>query len=105
MENQFFVLLIFMLSGFVIGALFDLFRVTRIIMKLPDFVTYIQDIVFWILAGSVLIFVVFYVNNDDIRLYQIVGLLFGVFFYFVLFSRFIFKIIFHLKTKVFCKNK
>ena len=58
LENQLFILLIFILSGYVIGILFDLFRITRKLFKLPNFVTYIEDVLFWILTGIILIFVI-----------------------------------------------
>lgn len=99
MENQLFILLIFILSGYVIGILFDLFRITRKLFKLPNFVTYIEDVLFWILTGIILIFVIYNINGGAVRFYHIIGLLFGVFFYFISISRLIFKIISYFKTK------
>ena len=41
--NQFYLLCIFMISGLIIGILFDLFRILRKSFKTPDIITYIED--------------------------------------------------------------
>ena len=48
--NQGIVFLIFVLNGFAIGLLFDLFRVLRKSFKTADIVTYFEDMIFWILT-------------------------------------------------------
>ena len=40
--NQLFCLLIFILTGLVIGILFDIFRILRKSFKVPDIITYIK---------------------------------------------------------------
>lgn len=50
--NQAYLFLIFILNGLLIGILFDFFRILRKSFKTPDFITYIQDICFWILART-----------------------------------------------------
>jgi len=60
--------LIFFVSGIIIGVLFDIFRIIRKSFKVSDFHTYIEDILFGILTGVFLIFVIFIYNN---RQYQI----------------------------------
>ena len=39
------------MNGVIIGILFDFFRILRKSFKTPDFVTYIEDVIFWILTG------------------------------------------------------
>ncbi len=46
-----------------IGLLFDCFRVLRKSFKTSDFVTYIEDIFFWIIAGMITLYFIFIYNN------------------------------------------
>ena len=48
--NQGIIFLIFVLNGFAIGFLFDIFRILRKAFKTTDTITYIEDILFWILT-------------------------------------------------------
>ncbi len=41
---------IFILVGFLIGLLFDIFRISRKTFKTSDLVTSIEDVLFWILT-------------------------------------------------------
>lgn len=74
-SHQAYVFFIFILTGVIIGVLFDIFRVFRRSFKTSDFVTYIQDILFWILSGIIVLYTIFKFNNGDIRSYIIIGML------------------------------
>lgn len=89
--HQLFNLFVFTLTGIMIGILFDIFRITRKSFKTPDFVTYIEDIIFWILTGTILLFTIFTFNNGEIRLYIFVSLLLGLSFYILTFSKYFIK--------------
>lgn len=88
MINQLNTLLSFFLTGVFIGVLFDTFRVARKSFKTPDIITYIQDVLFWILTGLLLLFTIFTFTNGEVRLYMIISLLFGAFIYFISISRY-----------------
>ena len=90
--SQLFNLLIFFLTGIVIGILFDVFRITRKSFKTPDFVTYIEDILFWILTGLILLFTIFKFNNGELRIYIFVGLILGMVIYLLTISKYFIKI-------------
>ena len=91
-NNQALLFLIFSLNGVIIGLIFDFFRILRKSFKTSDLITYIQDILFWILTGiSVIIFMYFF-SDGTIRLYMFLGLLLGVFIYILTISQFIIKI-------------
>lgn len=85
-------MLLFILTGIVIGVLFDIFRIIRRSFKTPDFLTYIEDILFWLMAGIILLFTIFTFNNGEIRLYIFVSLLFGLTIYLLTLSKFFIKI-------------
>jgi len=87
MQNQAFVFLIFILNGFLIGILFDIFRILRKSFKTPDLFTYVQDITFWLLVGLMLLYSIFKFNNGELRLYIFLGVLLGNFLYMLLFSK------------------
>ena len=90
--NQLFNLFIFIITGIVIGILFDTFRIIRKSFKTPDLVTYIEDIVFWILAGCILLFTIFTFNNGEIRIYIFAGLILGLSIYLLTLSKYFIKI-------------
>lgn len=91
--EQLYTMAIYFIGGMVIGIIFDFFRILRKLIKFPDFIVYIQDIIFWILTGIILIFLLFVFTNGVFRFYIIINLFFGIIVYFLTFSKFIFKII------------
>lgn len=90
--NQLYTLLYFILTGITIGILFDIFRILRKSFKTSDFITYIQDFLFWILTGVILLFSIFAFNNGELRGYIFVGIIFGIIMYILLFSKYFIKI-------------
>ena len=92
MQNQVYVFFIFILNGFLIGIFFDIFRIFRKSFKTPDIVTYIQDILFWVLTGLIVLFSIFKFNDGELRSYVFFGMLFGLAVYLLVFSRIFIKI-------------
>lgn len=92
MPNQEYSFIVFILNGLIIGLIFDIFRIFRKSFKTPDFITYLQDFLFWIIAGSILLYSIFKFNNGELRLYIFIGILLGVSAYILIFSRFFIKI-------------
>ena len=101
-SNQLYVFLIYCLCGAIIGLFFDIFRILRKSFKTPDIITYIEDIIFWILTGLFLIYIIFTFNNGEIRSYIFIGLAIGILLYLLIFSKIFIKtnviIIKYLKT-------
>ncbi len=89
---QLYSLFIFTITGIIIGIFFDIFRVLRKSFSTPDIITYIEDIIFWIFAGSFFIFILFKFNNGEIRSYVLIGLLFGIITYLLTISKYFIKI-------------
>lgn len=90
--NQAYIFFIYVLSGILIGIFFDLFRILRKSFNTPDIVTYIEDTIFWILTGIFLLYITFKFNNGEIRAYIFLGLIIGITFYILLFSKYFIKI-------------
>ena len=89
--NQAYLFLIFVINGLLIGFIFDVFRILRISFKTKDFVTYIQDIIFWLITGTIVLYSIFVFNNGEIRFYMFLGIGIGVILYIILFSKYIIK--------------
>ncbi len=87
--EQLLCLIAFTATGIVIGVLFDIFRILRRSFKTADWLTTLQDILFWILAGFVILFSIFKFNNGEIRSYIFVGITLGVLIYILIFSKYI----------------
>ena len=88
-NNQAVLFCIFIIDGLIIGLLFDFFRILRKSFKTKDIITYIEDILFWILTGIILLYSIFTFNNGEIRFYMFLGAIIGCFIYMLLFSRYI----------------
>ena len=90
--NQAYLFLIFILNGILIGLLFDFFRILRKSFKTKDIITYIQDIIFWILTGFIILYSTFTFNNGEIRIFMFIAILLGIIFYMTLISSYVIKI-------------
>lgn len=87
MQNQAYVFAIFILNGFLIGILFDVFRIFRKSFKTPDFITYMQDVIFWIISGLMLLYSIFKFNNGELRMFIFLGVILGIVMYMLIFSK------------------
>lgn len=90
--NQAYLFFIFIINGILIGLLFDFFRISRKVFKTNDAITYIEDILFWILAGVIVLYSIFVFNNGELRLFMFLGLILGAFIYMLFVSSYIIKI-------------
>ena len=90
--NQAYLFLVFTINGIIIGLLFDIFRILRRSFKTSDGITYIQDILFWILTGFILLYSIFTFSDGEIRFYMFLGVFLGCLIYMILFSKYFIKI-------------
>lgn len=90
--NQGNLFLIFVINGVIIGLLFDIFRILRKSFKTSDIVTIIQDILFWIISGIIVLYSIFIFNNGEIRFFMFIGIFLGVLLYMISLSKYIIKI-------------
>lgn len=84
--NQGILFLIYVIIGLFIGFVFDLFRALRKSIKTSNIFTYIEDIIFWIIVGFIIISTILKFNYGELRLYIFIGMLFGVITYFLVLS-------------------
>jgi spore cortex biosynthesis protein YabQ len=92
MSNQLYILISFFTSGLIIGLLFDVFRVTRRACRLPNIIIYIEDVLFWVITGVIIVGTILLCTDGQIRLYMILMMITGALFYFILISKLFLKI-------------
>ena len=90
--NQAYIFIIFTLNGVFIGLLFDFFRILRKSFKTKDLVTYIEDVIFWILTGISIIYSMCVYCNGEIRFFMVLGIIIGITLYMLTISNYVIKI-------------
>ena len=83
---------IFLINGLLIGLLFDFFRILRKAIKTADFITYIEDALFWVLTGLIILYSIFTYNNGEIRLFMFLAIILGILVYLTFISKIILSI-------------
>ena len=72
--------------GIIMGMIFDLIRVTRKIVKAPNFLVQVEDLLYWIVCGLIGFYILYVTNYAEIRPFIFVGMILGAVFYFATFS-------------------
>ena len=90
--NQASLFLIFVVNGVIIGLLFDIFRILRKSFKTSDMITIIEDILFWIITGTIILYSIFVFNNGEIRFFMFIGIFLGAMLYMLLISKYVIKV-------------
>lgn len=75
------IFIFFFIIGIILGVVFDFFRVIRKSFKISDFSTLIQDIVFLIFSGILIITSIIKLNGGEVRLFLFLGIFFGTLIY------------------------
>ena len=99
-QGQIFVL--FLILGLGIGVLFDFFRALRKTFQTSDLVTYLEDVIFMLVVGILVVNSLILLNHGQLRFFIMLALLFGIGFYFLTISKICF-LIFQIFMK-FCKK-
>lgn len=105
--EQVYVFLWTILTGAIMGLIFDFFRLLRRNGNTKDIWVYIQDVLFWIIIAITIIVSTFLINDGELRAYMLLGYILGVLFYMLLFSKpiltafnFIFDVIENVSKKI-----
>lgn len=72
------VFMFFFIIGVIIGILFDIFKVLRKSFKTSDFITFIEDLIFLLLSGILIISGILKLNGGEIRFFLFLGIFFGI---------------------------
>jgi len=95
-------------GGMLIAFIYDIFRIKRKAVRTGRMAIYVEDLLYWVIIAFVMLAVVYYSNEGEIRGFVLVGAVFGVILYTILLSRlivklsvFILRIIYNLLRKLF----
>lgn len=75
------VFLLFFIIGIIIGLIFDFFKVLRKSFKTKDIITFVEDLLFLFLTGSLIILGIIKINSGEVRFYLFLGMFFGILIY------------------------
>ena len=95
-NNQVKLFFLMILSGLLIGFFYDLLRLGRKIIKHKDFFVQVEDFLFWIIISGGIFLLILRKNFGQVRFFCIGGIFFGLFFYWIIFSAFVLKILFYI---------
>lgn len=84
------VFLILFLFGFVVGLVYDAFKMKRCLLGCSSLVLFLDDFVFSIVSVIAFLFVVFWSNNGIVRWYEFFFTLLGFYLYLITVSRLLF---------------
>lgn len=84
---QLYAFVITLLAGASFGLLFDLYRLLRGWLRPGTIATVSMDLFFWVVATPVLAVYILMANWGELRLYVLIGVLLGLAFYYLIFSR------------------
>lgn len=90
---QLILLLIYFLCGLFFGFLFDLFRLVRTYKTSSYVSTYIEDIFYCLIVSIIMFFVILFLHGGTIRLYSFLSSFAGLFFYLIIISKFVLKLL------------
>lgn len=86
-NQQIFTFAVTLATGAIIGLVFDFYRVIYNIMRPRPAVTYITDLLFWIVATTITLIALLMSNWGELRAYVFIGLFGGAVLYFQLLSK------------------
>ncbi len=75
------IFIFFFIIGIIIGIIFDIFRASRKVFKTSDNLTLIEDILFLMISGFLLIISIIKLNNGEIRFYLFIAIFLGILIY------------------------
>ncbi|WP_152657391.1 spore cortex biosynthesis protein YabQ [Oceanobacillus sp. CFH 90083] len=77
LSTQFLTLMTMILSGFYLGIAQETFRRFMIYWKERLFLTYFLEILFWMIQAGILFYILYRVNQGELRIYIVLACLFG----------------------------
>lgn len=86
---QAYVFLCTIVGGMAIALVYDVFRIFRKAVKTGSVVTYVQDLLYWLIVALIMFLTIYYSNEGELRVYLFIGAFLGVVLYALLFSRII----------------
>ncbi|MDP4151945.1 MAG: spore cortex biosynthesis protein YabQ [Bacillota bacterium] len=81
--NQAVVFLLSVALGFVLGFIYDIFRILRIAVRTKGIGVFIEDMLFWIICAVAVLLFLFVFTSGEVRMYTFIGTALGAVIYFM----------------------
>lgn len=81
------------LLGVAIGAFYDLFRITRLVLFRGSIAVFIEDVLFWTVSGYAVFLHILALNKGEVRAYILACVLAGFLFYYFTIGRAVFSVL------------
>lgn len=91
-ENQLISFVIYVAIGIILGVIFDFFRAFRKSIKHSNIATYIEDIIYVIIAFLIVVVALQIFSDGELRFYIFLGIIIGNVIYFALISKYLLKV-------------
>ncbi len=78
LNGQVFTFLMTIVTGMLLGGLFDCYRVLRRTFKPKAFMTWLADLLYWLVATVVMFIALVFSNWGELRFYVFIGVLSGL---------------------------
>jgi len=88
LASQIFTFSVTVVTGMVLGMLFDCYRVMRGAFKLTKVITWFTDLLYWLIATTVVFIALLASNWGELRLYVFIGIVSGLGVYYNFLSRY-----------------
>ena len=75
------VFLIFVVMGMLFSVIFDVFRAIRKVKKTKNRTIYFQDIIYFLIIGTILLLIIINYMNTELRVYLILAIILGIVIY------------------------
>lgn len=93
LEMQFRLLIFGVLSGLAIGIFFDIYRIVRGFNEPSKIVTFIEDILFWVLTALIIFILLAYTSYGYMCIYSYLYIFLGFYFYMITLSSLFIKLL------------
>lgn len=90
-EQQLFVFLYFYVAGILAGFVFDFFKALVKTFRFSRKVIFLLDLLLCLLGALIIFFILYLTNYGEVRFFIFLALMFGIFFYYIICSSFIYK--------------
>ena len=105
LTTQIYAFCVTILTGFLLGIFFDIYRVVRGLIKPRKVIAHLGDLLFWIITTGFIFVLLLFGNWGELRLYVFIGAGLGVFLYLHSFSKLTVRILnFVIKILGYVKN-
>ncbi|MBE5812133.1 MAG: hypothetical protein E7314_00570 [Clostridiales bacterium] len=91
-NNELIAFVYFAISGIISGLVFDMFRCKRKCFETPNWLVYIEDLLFWIIIGGIALYTSYIASNGQVRVFMLISMLLGSMIYFLTFSKICYKV-------------